>query len=336
MVRLSNRKLAAVYVAGYAVLMFVLFLLFDTILNVFIFTLISTLIVSLIAKFLNFFKIKGKISIIIAILIYFFIIVYGIILTVPAATKQIGNFVTTLNKVFDSQAWAEYFSNNPELLESVNSVMAWVKPKLNELMNFVLDTVAKGTPTFFTTMFYTIILTIYILLYSGWLKKSLPNLFPRRTRKILSDFMEKLYLALSSFVDVIVINAVITALAFYLVSSVYFPDSAIILSFWAGVTNLIPIVGVFFEYIPVFLFSLTLGLKGFILMNVFVVMIHLGLFIIFVNVMKLHLNVNPVLMIVSIIVVNQIFGLVGAFFAVPLLIFVAAFWEEFVKPEFER
>jgi predicted PurR-regulated permease PerM len=51
--------------------------------------------------------------------------------------------------------------------------------------------------------------------------------------------------------------------------------------------------------------------------------------------MKIHLNINPVLMIISIITVSQVFGIVGIFFAVPLLIFIVAYWNDFIKPSFE-
>ncbi|ANQ53817.1 membrane protein [Thermosipho sp. 1063] len=331
----DKRNLAAIYVSAYALLFLITCIIFNTVLNVFVFTLISVLIVNLITKLLKILKLKTKSAIIVGLVIYFFLIIYGIILIIPAATEQFGSFVSTINYVFENQSWKTYLEKNPELLSGVNNLMKWLQPKLNDLTNYMLDNIAKGTPSFFVTIFYSILLTIYTLLYSSWLKKSLPNLFPKKIRPQIEKFFEKVYSALSSFVDVVIINAVITAVAFYLLSSFYFKDTAVILSFWAGITNLIPIVGVFFEYIPVFLFSLTLGLKGFIIVNIFVIAIHLGLFVIFVNVMKMHLNLNPVLMIISIIIVNQIFGLVGTFFAVPLLIFIVAYWDEFVKPKFE-
>ncbi|MBO8161556.1 MAG: AI-2E family transporter [Thermosipho sp. (in: Bacteria)] len=332
----NPRKMAAFYVGVYALVLIILFILFKTILNIFVFTLISVLIINLIAKFFGLFKVRYKVALILAMFVYFVVLIYGIILIIPAITEQLGNFIKTINNVFETKAWESYFENNPSLSEGVTDIMGWIQPKLTDLTNYILETIAKGTPSFFTTLFYSILLTIYLVLYSSWFGKSLPSLFPNSIRRIIEEFLTKVYLALSGFVDVVFINALITAVVFYIISSFYFPNVAIILSFWAGVTNLIPIVGVIFEYIPVFLFSLTLGLKGFIIVNILVVLIHLGLFIVFVNVMKMHLNINPVLMIIAIIVVSQIFGIVGIFFAVPLLIFVSAYWDEFVKPSFEK
>ncbi|SHH45608.1 AI-2E family transporter [Thermosipho atlanticus] len=332
----ESRRTAAIYVGIYFLILMTVFLLFKTVLNIFVFTLISVLIINLIAKFLRIFKLKYKIALILSMLIYFFIIIYGMILIVPAATEQLGNFIKTINKVFETKAWEGYFQNNPNLSEGVTALMQWLQPKFNDLTNYIIDYVAKGTPTFFITVFYTVLLTIYLVFYSSWLGKSVLNLFPVSIRSDIETFLNKLYLALSGFVDVVFINALITAVLFYIISNFYFPNIAVILSFWAGVTNLIPIIGVIFEYIPVFLFSLTLGLKGFIIVNLLVLSIHLGLFVVFVNVMKLHLSINPVLMIISVIIVSQIFGMVGIFFAVPLLIFIAAYWDEFVKPSFEK
>ncbi|MDK2886402.1 MAG: putative permease [Thermosipho sp. (in: thermotogales)] len=329
------RKRAAKYIILYSSILLVLFLLFKTILNIFVFTLISVLIINFLSKVLNIFRIKGRLALIIAMLFYFFIIIYGIILIVPAGTEQIGIFINTINKVFETKAWEKYFENNPNLAAGVTIVMDWIQPKLSDLTSYLIDYVAKGTPGFFTTIFYSILLTVYLILYSSWLGKSIPKIFPKNSRRFVEDFLNKVYLALSGFVDVVFINAFITAILFYIISYFYFQNTAIILSFWAGVTNLIPIVGVIFEYIPVFLFSLTLGLKGFIIVNILVILIHLGLFVVFIIVMKKHLSVNPVLMIISIIIVSQVFGIVGIFFAVPLLIFIVAYWDDFVRPSFE-
>jgi predicted PurR-regulated permease PerM len=329
------RKIAAKYVAIYFIILLILFLIFKTILNIFVFTLISVLIINFLAKIFRILRIKGKLSLVISMLLYFFIIIYGIILIIPAATEQIGTFIKTINKVFETKAWEGYFDKNPNIASGVTAIMEWVQPKFSELTNILMDNLAKGTPGFFTTIFYSILLTIYLVLYSSWLGKSIPNLFPKNIRQDIENFFKKVYLALSSFVDVVFVNAIITAVLFYIISRFYFPNTAIIISFWAGVTNLIPIVGVIFEYIPVFLFSLTLGLKGFIIVNILVLSIHLGLFVIFINVMKIHLNINPVLMIISIITVSQVFGIVGIFFAVPLLIFIVAYWNDFIKPSFE-
>lgn len=333
---MKDKDLKAAFFVGIYALIFLIFcIIFDTILNIFVFTLMSVLIVNLIAKFFKLIKISTKSSIILGLIIYFFIIIYGIILIIPSVAQQFGEFIATINSVFENKAWESYLENNPDLLSGVNDVMNWIRPKLNDLTTSLLNNIAKGTTTFFITIFYSILLTIYILLYSSWLKNTFPNLFPKDIRNDVATFFDKVYSTLSNFVNVVVINAVITAIAFYIVSSFYFKELAAILSFWAGITNLIPIVGVFFEYVPVFLFSLTLGLKGFIIVNIFVIAIHLALFIIFVNVKKMNLNLNPVLMIIAIIIVNQIFGLVGTFFAVPLLIFIVAYWEKFVKPKFE-
>lgn len=329
------KKIVARYVALYSSILILLFLIFKTVLNIFVFTLISVLIINFLAKILNFFKIKGKTAFIISMIIYFLALIYGIILIVPVVTEQLGTFVNAINNVFETKAWEEYFEKNPNLSSGITYVMEWLQPKLSELTNSVVDNIAKGTPGFFTTIFYSVLLTIYIVLYSSWLKKSIPNLFPKVARKNAETFLNKVYSALSGFVDVVFINAIITAIAFYIISTFYFPKISVILSFWAGITNLIPIVGVIFEYIPVFLFSLTLGVKNFIIVNILVLSLHLGLFIVFINVMKSHLSVNPVLMIIALIISGQLFGAVGIFFAVPVLIFVVAYWDEYIRPSLE-
>lgn len=103
------------------------------------------------------------------------------------------------------------------------------------------------------------------------------------------------------YIRVIFINAVIIGLSYWIVFEAFNLKYSAIISLWAFVTNFIPIVGVVLEYIPVLLFSLTLGVKGVLLIALFAILIHAVAFVVFIQLMKGLEKLNPVYIILSIL-----------------------------------
>ena len=109
-----------------------------------------------------------------------------------------------------------------------------------------------------------------------------------------------------------------------------------LLSFWAGITNFIPIVGVVIEFIPLIIVGASLGILKLIILLMSMALIHGAAFIIFLFLMKGYAKINPVLIILSILIMGHWLSIVGALIAVPTLMAIQIFWKMFVQPELER
>jgi len=110
----------------------------------------------------------------------------------------------------------------------------------------------------------------------------------------------------------------------------------VLMSFWAFVTNFIPIVGVIFEFVPLALVGLSSGVESMVWLLVLMSVIHGSAFIFFLFVMRGYSKINPFFIILAILIFGQIFNVLGILIAVPLCLIIKLFWTNFIKPYFER
>jgi putative permease len=335
-VKLSIRQQALLIVLLYAAIFFIAFSISKTFLYVFVFSLISILVVNFIYKNLLKIKIPHPISVTLSLIIYFGVLVYAFVNIIPLVVNQIGSFYEFMKKILDSKYWENYLVDNPELSKVIGNLADWASPRISELFNNFLLDFAKKLPGIGVIIFYSILFTVYVTIYTKWTTKSLPGLFPKRVRPLIEDFLTKLGNSLQSYVDVLLLGALIVGVSFYFLFSIFLPEYMVLLSFWGFITNLIPIVGVVIEWIPILIVTLGLGFKNFLIVNSIVAIVHLGAFLFFIFIMKHKADINPVLMLIFIFLVGLVYGLVGTFFAVPVAIFFVTLWNEFIKSELDE
>lgn len=333
----SPRRQAMTLVALYLAIFLILSLLLRNFFNTIVVTIISVMIVDAAAGFFRkYMKISLRKSIVIAMITYFLLIAIGLVFLIPATFSQFNSFYKFLVDLLDKRVWEQYLKDNPKLLENINSIVDFLKPKLTDLFNYFLEQIATFTPQAILVAFFSILGTIYVSLYLSDLEHHAPMLFPKSCRDQARLFLLDLGQNMRRFIAVIVINALLVGISFGVLFKIMNLKYGIVIAFWAFVTNLIPIVGVLFEYIPVFIFSLSLGLEGLLWITVFTVLIHVGVFVLFLNVMKGYTRINPVILIFSILITGEVFGPVGIFFGVPLAMFLIVYWRRFLQPEFEK
>jgi predicted PurR-regulated permease PerM len=335
-VKLSIKQQALIIVLLYAAIFFIAFSISKTLLYVFVFSLISILVVNFIYKNLLKIKIPHPISVTLSLIIYFGVLGYAFVNIIPLVVNQIGSFYEFMKKILDSKYWENYLVGNPELSKVIGNLAAWASPRISELLNNFLLDFAKKLPSIGVIIFYSVLFTVYVTIYTKWTTKSLPGLFPKRVRPLIEDFLTKLGNSLQSYVDVILLGALIVGVSFYFLFSIFLPEYKVLLSFWGFITNFIPIVGVVIEWIPILIVTLGLGFKNFLIVNSIVVLAHLGAFLFFIFIMKHKADINPVLMLIFIFLVGLVYGLVGTFFAVPVAIFFVTLWNEFIKSELDE
>ncbi|MGJ8454000.1 AI-2E family transporter [Pseudothermotoga sp. U03pept] len=330
------RKVAMYFTLLYTVFFVLLFLIYKNFFSTVLFTFIAVMVVDAVASLLRKVKIPRMMSTILSLITCFSLLLWGLIAIIPAAFTQIADFYKLISDVVEKRAWEQYIQGNQDLLNMLNGLVDFIKPSINELANYLIRTVAGQIPGALVILFFTILGTIYVSLYARSILQVVPLLYPKRSRDHVKSFLDELKINMRRFIGVIALNAVIVGAAFYILFRAMNLRYAPLVAFWAFLTNFIPIVGVVFEFIPIFLFSLSLGLEGMLWIVLFSVLIHLGVFVLFFEVMKGYAKVNPVLMIFAILVTGEIFGPAGVFFGVPAAVFAVVFYKQFLRSEFER
>ena len=143
----SPRRQAMILVALYLAIFLILSLLLRNFFNTVVVTIISVMIVDAAAGFFRkYMKISLRKSIVIAMITYFLLIAIGLVFLIPATFSQFNSFYKFLVDLLDKRVWEQYLKDNPKLLENINSIVDFLKPKLTDLFNYFLEQIATFTP----------------------------------------------------------------------------------------------------------------------------------------------------------------------------------------------
>ncbi len=274
-------------------------------------------------------------SIFISLSLYFLFLAFTLWLIIPAVVKEFGSFYNLIMGEVNLKGWKKFFENE-KMLDLFQKSIEYIKPKVSDYVNGVLAALATSTPNFVMQLFFVILGTIYSLVYFKHVRDLPKVLYPKRVYPIVLPFSNELFANLMRFVQAVFVTALLTGFLFFTAFQVMNLKYSVTIGVWAFVTNFMPIVGVLFEYIPVLLFSLSLGFKGVVIMTLITLAIHAISFITFIHMMKGYSNISPVEMLFFILLLWKVYGLMGIFIAVPLTIFINTFWKYFIKPHFEE
>ncbi len=331
---MNDRKLALILTIIYFGLIVFIFSIKE-VAGIIVFTFINVAILSAISNFLEKFLKKKLLCNVMALAVLFIVFGIALYLIIPAVIKEFSSFYGIITENLKNETWKEYIKN-PRLLSLAETVINYIKPALEDFIKNSISKITGSIPDFSLQLFFIILGTVYSLIYFDHLRRFPEVIYPRRVWRFSDPFMRELFINLKRFVQAIFVTALMTGLLFFMVFEIMRLNYSVTIGVWAFITNFIPIVGVIFEYIPVFLFSLSLGLNGVIIMAGLTLVIHTIAFVTFLTMMKGYTKINPVEMLFFIILMWKFQGLLGIFIAVPLTIFISVFWKHYLKPMFEE
>lgn len=335
---MKERNFALYYTLLYTGIVMFLWIVFKSFFQICLFSFIIVMVVDAIASLLKrFFRLTHKrIATVLALVLFFLLFGWALVEVLPKAITQLADFYNLMAKVIREKAWQEYLAQQEGLAGLLNDLADYLVPYLDKLLEFVLKWIATNAPNFFIVIFFTILCGIYASFYAGAMARFVPNLYPASCRNMVNEFVNDFKVSMRKFIGILALNALIVGLAFGVLFAFLSPRFAPLIGIWAFVTNFIPIVGVPLELVPILLFSLTLGLETLLWVFVFAVIVHLFVFVLFFEVTKTTMRVNPVLMILSIVLGGMLFGFAGVFVGAPMAAYATIFYKHFLKARFEE
>ncbi|HEW92857.1 MAG TPA: AI-2E family transporter [Thermotogaceae bacterium] len=330
------KKIAARFILLYGLIFLLLSFIYPDVFTIIVSTMAIVLIIDPIVEVLM--KLRGMVrmfAIIMALLIFFLSILSLIVLLAPSVIEQAGNFYNFMVNFFENKQWEGYFSKYPDIQKSVSDILIKIQPKFLDFVANAISNITKMTPQIISFLFYVILGSIYLAFYFPEFKRKIGIIFPRIARREALDFLRETYLQLRQFVISLFLVALIVGISFGVFLLFIGVKYSLLLGVWAAITNLIPIVGVVLEIIPLLLTGVSMGLKAVVTIAIAVAVVHTTAFVIFLKLMKGYIKINPVVMIFMILLSTQIFGMIGAFIAVPLTIVIRLYWQYFIYPWLE-
>lgn len=229
----------------------------------------------------------------------------------------------------------EYFKTNPLVIfdKEVNILPEIEKIRNTDIFKLVFQaesgvilsqiTKAVGIITSIFDIFMTIILSIYMLLYKEsvqeFLKKFLLAYTSKRTTNKIKKYVEEANYIFFKFITIQILDSIIVSIMISIALVIMNVKYSIALGFLIGMSNLIPFFGAIVGVgIAAILTIFTGGIaQAFLVLAVAIVLQQFDANIINPIMLGSSLELNKILIIISVIVFGYYFGALGMFFAVP-------------------
>ena len=276
-------------------------------------------------------RINKKISIVIVFSIFILFLLYIVISILPLVIKQFNGLV-------------RYFVNNQgqiqkeinEFLDGTNIDLKSVVGKVREYlfsnsMNLINSSIALFSGLF-SFMFMTPIFTVMLLFSYDSIKTGLRKSLIRNKKRNILPLLKDIDDAVGKYIKVTLLDCFIigtlSSIVFYFLKVDYMQLFSIII----GVGNLIPFIGPFISIVPVLIYAATKSLNLFISILVIITVLQ-G---IEANIVKPWLtsksvNIHPITTLLVILIGGSLFGIIGAFIAIPVYIIIKLIFQFYTK-----
>ncbi len=274
--------------------------------------------------------VKRGLAVTIAYLSMMIIVALIMRFTIPSLGSQISDIVSAVPKIAnDVKDWIDNIfvklsnlslenldSVKVSFLSKIESISTSLQTSLPETAVAVVSSVASGIGK----IVISLILGFYILFDFDKVSSGFLNLFPKKSRKDISELMSKLNETLYSFIS----GTLWLSFLLFVVSVIGFSiiglNAPVLIAFICVVTNLIP-------YIGPYLGAAVAGAIGFaespivgILTLVFILVTQtLEGEILHPIVMSKKMDLNPITIIISLLIFEYMFGIIGMVIATPVV-----------------
>ena len=212
--------------------------------------------------------------------------------------------------------------NIDKIIEKVNSfdLSTYISPE--RIFDYIEK--VKGVFTTILDIFVVIILSIYILLGRGsikeYLKKFGKAMFDKKDYLKYGTYFLNSIRIISNFISCQLLDGCIIAILASIAMSIIGVKYSVLLGIFIGLFNLIPFFGAIIAIgISVLITVFTGGIKQALIMAAVVIIIQqIDANIINPKILGDGLDVNPILVIISVSIGGELFGIFGMFIAVPI------------------
>ncbi len=235
----------------------------------------------------------------------------------------------------------------PILLENISSLINLVKETIDKLSNYpfleslknfktldmeVILSSCTNIVSLIGTFFLIHIFGFYMLYNYDSVTSFLERLIPKRYKKHVLSYIKKL----SSTMRLFIKGTLIDTLILFIISSIFYMliglKNPLFLAFFSAITNIIPFVGPYIGGIPAVLVGLSMSVrKGVLTLASIIIAQTVESNIINPMIMSKCISINPFLIVISLTLASNIFGLFGLIFAVPLIIIFKVSYEFYIK-----
>ena len=284
---------------------------------------IFTVLIDVIAELLEKLKLKRALSVPLAATGFYGAIVYAFYSVFPIALAE-------GRKIFSF----EFTLPDGKVSKILESVVTYINDNLETIILNVFSYLATNLPKLLTMTLLIIVASAYLNVVKKHLGKSLDKLFPASSLGEIRKFMKNSYKQIKRFSYGQLMTALFVGFATALLSLLFKIPHALFLGILAGITDLVPYMGVIVTAIPLFLLGFSAhGWWG--LLFAFIILFstnQLEMWVLAPRISQRQVHINWFTILISMFVFGYLYGIVGILITVPMLILIKNMWNTFVVP----
>lgn len=298
----------------------------------FFFALIISVLLNPAVNFLRWFRIPKIIAIVLVYLCIFGFLGLLIYITAPIFIFELKQF---------SQQIPEYLSNASPILsqfgidvsQGFDSFTAVLVKSLEQGSKGIINAVAS----FFgglTSTFFILALALFLSIEERGVERFLVLLAPKRYEERITTLFSRAQKKVSGWFGARILACLFVGVASFIAFYIFGVKYALLLALLAGVLNFVPYIGPWVTAILLFVFLSVSSNSWFLIFYVLVSFILIQLVentLITPVLMKKMIDLPPVLVLLALLIGAQVFGFLGAIFAVPVFGIVYEFMKEFLE-----
>ena len=251
----------------------------------------------------------------IAGIIYFIFV--GIKNNIDNVSETFGNYQKNINGIFEKIQNYLGINNKMTLINLRRSINI---PK-------IINSLVQGVGSFLSNSVMVLVYLLFILLEEKSFSKKFPKLFrSKKKEKEVMEMLKKIYSKIEVYVSVKMFTSLLTAILAYVVMDSVKLDFAIFWAILMFLFNFIPTVGsIISSILPISLSLLQFNgdLVYFSIVSIGIISIQLLIGnIIDPKIMGRRLNLSPLVLILSLVIWGSIWGIIGMFLCVPIMIII--------------
>lgn len=298
-----------------------LWLIRDVLLYIFTALLLAGVIYPM-AHFASAHKIPKGVAVILFYLFLFGLIGAAVALLIPALLTEIGMFTKAYgNNVQWMHEWvnaAKDLSTKYVFIQDLQTGFTNLQTQFLQGAGGVVSTI-NGVFDAFVGVIVVLVLSFYIIVEESAVKTLFQNVIPNEYQNIASSLVWSVTSRLGDWLRGQIILGFIIGLLYFIAFSLIGLPYALLLALFGGLLEFIPYIGPLLAGIPAVIIAATISPLYLLLTAIAMILIQqVENNIIVPKVMEKAVGLNPIMSIVAVLIGAQVFGVVGALFAIPV------------------
>ncbi|PLV59905.1 AI-2E family transporter [Thermotoga sp. KOL6] len=318
---MKNKHFALLYL----IMFLVLAKLSPFIITALIMGLYLSIIVDYVAKFFGvFMKKPSSLPRIVANVLVFLMIAYSAVNFFPVVVKEAQKVFSEIDKIRTGLG-------NLEIPDWITSLLSNLSASFSEGALSLVNKIIGYVPSFITSAVVIVITTFIVSSIKRLINENVFYLFPKDPEDG-KRFMVETYKEFERFVGGQVLVAIFVGVFVGLGAFLFKIPSAFFLGMLAFVTDFVPYLGVIISAIPLLMLAFSVhGLNGLLIGTIILVAANqLEMWVLAPKIQSNALNIHWFIILITILVLGDLFSFGGVLIALPFLIFLKNYWKHYV------